>query len=332
MKSEFIESELELYVQRLLMHEFYSTGQVFRMEKISPFNEKLKGYDAKIIGVSSFYCQFKTSDFLTQGNAFKNRLKFCDAVGYPKIPFYSFGLRAPAAADTNRPQLWQHNVLHSLWKKNKNNVAYVAPMFHTRLELNLHEPIQGNPICCSCCIFADRFRCKELLYNERRQKLVSINNRKINCFLPSFHGLISIPPHESVNKFNHKYCYNTPSDISFHSEPEPVEGGRLFSDSLEQFIRESVNTQEHLPANKMQISEIQNLIGLDESEFDKALLKTFLRYGIRQTLGSDINSMSNMNSIDSFNELNWLHQRVVFASSLQAFFGITTLGLFEYEN
>ena len=333
MKSEFLESELELYVQRLLTHEFYSTGRSFRMRKISPYEEKLKGYDAEIIGMQSFYCQFKTSDFLTKGNTFNDRINLCREHGFPETPFYCFKLREPSSADKSNPKLWQHNVLHNLWLNNKNNTAYVAPLFHRRYELDLHEPMpfRHTNFCLNCgSVF--RFANQLSYYEQQLRKSTFINGQKLSFHLPSFYGLISIPPHTLVTELDHKYCYNSPADISFHSEPVHVANARLFSDSLEQFIIEGVNTEKRLPDNKMKTSEIQNLIGLGESELDKAFLETFLRYGIRQTLRSDVDSMSHVNSIDWFNDLNWLNQRVVFASSLQAFFGIATLGLFEYEN
>jgi len=150
MKSEFIESELELYVQRLLVHEFYASGNAYKMLKISPGKEKLLGYDAEIVGLTSFYCQFKTSDFLTKGPLYNRRIKFGTTKHWPQKPFHTFALRTPNdPADKKDPTKWQHNVLHTLWKQNPTSVAYVAPMFHTRLELDLHEPVVA-PTGCPC--------------------------------------------------------------------------------------------------------------------------------------------------------------------------------------
>lgn len=95
MKSEFLKSELELYVQRLLIYESYATGHQYKMLKISPIDERLKGYDAEIVGMTSFYCQFKTSNSLTQDSTYKKRQDFCATVGWPKAPFHSFALRVP---------------------------------------------------------------------------------------------------------------------------------------------------------------------------------------------------------------------------------------------
>jgi hypothetical protein len=58
------------------------------MLKISPSEERLKGYDAEIIGLTPFYCQFKTSDFVLQGPLYKKRGKFCESNKWPLSSFY----------------------------------------------------------------------------------------------------------------------------------------------------------------------------------------------------------------------------------------------------
>lgn len=320
MKSDFLESELELYVQRLLIHESYSNGNQYKMLKISPNDERLKGYDAEIIGLTSFYCQFKTSDFLTKGPLHKKRLAFCSTAGWPKASFYSFALRVPNdAADKKNPKAWQHNVLNCLWKNNPSGVAYVAPMFHTRTELDLHEPLARHG-CCWC-------------EPDRCRTSISIQTVEVNgyeeCRLPFFDGLISIPPHSPVSDLKHSYCFTSAVDITFHSDPEKVQGGNTLGEALRSFVVEAIeNDGQRISDEKMGLLEVRRLIGLDDS--DSEFLESFLGYGL-MTAGVS-NQGIRSGATDYFeNEATWLQQRIAFASALKAYFGISTLGLLKIE-
>lgn len=326
MKSEFLESELELYVQRLLIHESYATGNKYKMLKISPSEERLKGYDAEIVGMTSFYCQFKTSDLLTKGALYKKRQDFCETNGFPKSPFYSFALRVPAdTADKMNPKVWQHNVLHSLWKHNSSGAAYVAPMFHTRSELDLYEPSGARG-----CWFRDNE------YGEYNSRLwgggisiqeVGVNGRE-RCRLPFFDGLISIPPHAPVTDLKHSYCYTSHSDITFHSEPENVDGNMLI-EALRSFVLESMgNEGRKISDERLSFSAIKRMISVEE--IDSEFLESFLAFGLVRA-GVSGNVFGNSAASYFEEEATWLEQRIAFAAALKAYFDITTLGLMKIK-
>ncbi len=326
MKSEFLESELELYVQRLLIHESYSTGNRYKMLKISPNDERLKGYDAKIIGMTPFYCQFKTSDFLTKGNLYDRRQKFCKMTGWPKSSFYTFSLRVPnAPEDKKKPNMWQHNVLHSLWKSNPSAVAYVAPMFHTRTELDLHEPLNAW----GCCFLDSQYSRRR---DGHRNSGILIQAGSVNghdrCRLPFFDGLISIPPHVAVQDLKHSYCFNSPSDVSFHSEPEQIENASTFDERLHYFVFESIKGEAQKVSDlRMTLSDVRNLIAIEEKEAD--FLESFLAFGLVQAGAS--NHSFRLGAATYFeSEASWLQQRIAFSAALNAYFGISTLGLMKF--
>lgn len=64
-----------------------ATGHQYKMLKISPNEERLKGYDAEIVGMTSFYRQFKTSDLLSKGALYKKRCRiFAPLLAGPRPP------------------------------------------------------------------------------------------------------------------------------------------------------------------------------------------------------------------------------------------------------
>lgn len=319
MKSEFLESELELYVQRLLVHEFYSTGNRYRLLKISPSEERLKGYDAKVVGLTPFYCQFKTSDFLRQGGLYKSRSAFCSSKKWPISPFYSFALRVPNDSnDRENPNAWQHNVLHSLWRINPSAVGYVAPAFHTRIEMDLLEPFPFH----GCCLLRDHhFHRSNISIRE-----VAVNGHE-GCRLPFFDGLISIPPHVPVKNLKHSYAFTSHRDITFHSDPELVDGGKPFGEALEQFVRSSLEGDGQVGQNKVELDDVKSMLG--DLGRDEDFLNSFLAFGLLRT---GLNTQEGgAIATTSWHEINWLQQRVALSASLQAYFGISTLGLLKIE-
>jgi len=326
MKSEFLESELELYVQRLLIHEFYSTGNKYKMLKISPNVERLKGYDAEIVGMTSFYCQFKTSDLLTKGGLYDKRQDFCKKLGWPKATFYSFALRIPNDADDKKnPEMWQHSVLHSLWKLNRSGVAYVAPVFHTRTGLDLHEPLDTR----RC-----RFRDHEFggRHGRRGSSEILIQVAGVNgyerCRLPFFDGLISIPPHVPVKELKHSYCFTSPSDISFHSESEEVSGNSL-DEALRLFVVDAAqNEGQSISDARLTLSYIKEMIGIADQDDD--FLESFLAFGLVRA-GVSNQRLRQGAAMHFEKEVPWLQQRIAFAAALSAYFGISTLGLLKIK-
>jgi hypothetical protein len=318
MKSEFLESELELYVQRLLIHEFYSTNNRYRMLKISPSEERLKGYDAKIVGLTPFYCQFKTSDFLRRGDLYKRRSTFCKSMKWPISPFYSFALRVPNdPSDKKNPAVWQHNVLHRLWKSDRASVAYVAPVFHTKTEMDLLEPLSSY----GCCILHDHhFHRSSISIRE-----VAVNGYE-RCRLPVFEGLISMPPHVPVKDLKHSYSFTSHRDITFHSEPELVEGGRTFGDTLREFVLSSMDRGEDSGLQSLMADNVRNMLGEIGDNADS--LNSFLRYGLSR---AGIDFQAQPDAARTFDELTPVQRHVALAASLKAYFGITTLGLLKVE-
>jgi len=325
LKSEFLESELELYVQRLLIHESYATGHQYKMLKISPSEERLKGYDAEIVGMTSFYCQFKTSDLLTKGAMFKKRQEFCATVGWPKTPFYTFALRVPNDPDDKKKlDLWQHNVLHSLWQSNKSGVAYVAPMFHTRAEMDLHEP-NAYRGCCLCHLHYSR--CSAGYAASGVTIGAGIVNRHMRCRLPIFDGLVSIPPHAPVKDLKHSYCFTSQADVSFHSDPQRVSAS-TFNESLQGFVRAVFGAEKLAISDaRMTLSEVQKLIGIDQ---DEKFLEIFLGYGLNRA--GVTRQVAQQSAVQFFEEdTTWLQQRIAFSAALYAYFGISTIALFKIE-
>lgn len=319
MKSEFLESELELYVQRLLVHEFYSTGSRYRMLKISPSEERLKAYDAEIIGLTPFYCQFKTSDFVRQGGLYNSRNALCKSMNWPTSPFYAFALRVPNdSSDKKNPKVWQHNILHALWKTNPSAVAYAAPAYHTRTAMDLLE----LPPYFGCCLLNERH------YHRSNISIrdVAVNGRE-RCRLPFFDGLISIPPHVPVKDLKHNYAFTSHRDITFHSDPEPVEGGKPFGETLEQFVREALDRERQVGQNKVELDVVRSMLG--ELGKDTEFLSTFLAFGLFQA-GTNIQEIRGETST-YWQDVGWLEQHIALAASLHAYFGIATLGLIQVE-
>lgn len=324
MKSEFLESELELYVQRLLIHESYATGNKYRMLKISPSEERLKGYDAQIVGLTPFYCQFKTSDLMTGVKGIcKKRFDFCKTKGWPVSPFYAFSLRKPHKdEDKNSPDRWQHNILHNLWRENKTGVAYVAPLFHTRLELDLHEPPMRRSCCCCRLLGCGCDDTVSSIYID----VASINGRQ-RCRLPFFDGLISIPPYVPVKDLKHHYAFTSHRDITFHSDPELVEDGKPLGKTLEHFVSSSLEREEQVGQNKIGLDDVRSMLG--DLGQDTEFLTSFLAFGLIQ---AGVNGLEIGAKTDTYwQEVGWLEQHIALAASLQAYFGISTLGLLKVE-
>lgn len=317
MRSEFLESELELYVQRLLVHEYYCTGNQYKMLKISPSEERLKGYDAKITGLTTFYCQFKTSDFIKQGGLYNSRCNFNKSNGWPDQPFYAFSLRVPNnPGDKADPAAWQHNILHSLWNANSTSVTYVAPLFHTRLHLDLHEPFFAG-----CALHHKCFPQSKIATRD-----VKVNN-VIRCKLPFFDGLVSIPPHIAVNNLKHSYAFTSHQDITFHSDPEQVEGGKPFGNMLADFVRTSIERDTIAGTQKMSVDIIKQMLG--DAGTNENFLIPFINYGLSQ---AGINtSQITRNILESFENIDFIRQHIVLSASLHAYFGITMLGLLRFE-
>lgn len=326
MISEFLESELELYVQRLLIHEFYTNGNEYKMLKISPNKERLKGYDAEIVGLTSFYCQFKTSEYLIRGPLYQERQDLYATLGWPMQPFYKFRLREPNnAEDKKNSKFWQHNVLHSMWKHNPSGVAYVAPIFHTRMELDLQEPFGTW----SGCLYDDRFGG---IHRQHGSSAIAIQVASVNgeniCRVPFFDGLISIPPHASVTHLKHNYCFTSSSDITFHSEPERVNGQTLFQ-ALKSFVLEATaNDGQKVSAKRMKVSEIKELIGIGDQ--DPNFLESFLNFGLSRSGVSNERFAGNVSAYFE-NDATWLQQRIAFSAALSAYFGISTLALLKIK-
>ena len=323
MKSAFLESELELYVQRLLIHESYATGHQYKMLKISPNEERLKGYDAEIIGMTSFYCQFKTSDLCSKGALYNKRQDFCATVSWPKTPFYSFALRVPNDSDDKkRPERWQHNVLHSLWRLNQSGVAYVAPLFHTRTEMALHEPNVHR----GCCLCNPRYSgCGAGATASSVTIEAGMVNGHMRCRLPIFDGLVSIPPHVPVKDLKHSYCFTSQADVSFHSDPEEVRASS-FNVSLQGFVREAFAKQGGAITDaRMTLSGVRNLIGTGQED---SFLEAFLGFGLSR---AGVSRQATQQSAARFfeEEAPWLQQRIAFAAALNAYFGISTIGLLK---
>lgn len=320
MRSKFLESELELYVQRLLVHESYKTGYRYRMLKISPSEERLKGYDAKITGISPFYCQFKTSDFLRQGPLFERRKAFLKLKGWPCVPFYSFALRVPNdSGDKKNSAMWQHNILHKQWSVNSSAVAYVAPAFHTRSELELHEPSIERNHCC-------------LMQNHTSDSSISIQTVNVNgndqCRIPFFDGLISIPPHVPVKKLSHHYCFTNHRDVTFHSDAEMPEGSKPFGAALRDFLISTVKRGDAAWTQKISIEAIRNMLG--EMGENNDFLNYFISFGLFQA-GIAIQEMGS-DASEYFGHMDFIQQQIAFSASLNAYFGISTIALLKFED
>lgn len=309
MLPDFIESELELFVQRILMHEFYTIGSEYQLLKISPGSEKFLGYDAKIVSLTPFYCQFKTSSYLSSGKRFIKRATFCARNKWPVGPVYVFGLRPPSdKALSGKPAAWQHNILHSLWKSLPHAVAYVAPTFHTRLGMQAFEPRPNH----HCCV------CKPSLGYPRSHidiDWVSVNGR-VRARLPRFHGLVSIPPHLDVKSLSHSFFYTNHKDVTFHSKASKVEGSMTFGDYLFNNVRLALDKNaREIVQDRLSIDRVSEITGLEREEVIHVL-----------NYGSSLLERESLEPED-FNNLTPLNQQRALAYGLEAFFGITTFGI-----
>jgi hypothetical protein len=313
MLPEFLESEIELFVQRILMHEFYTSSSEYHIIKVSPGSEKSLGYDAKIVGLTPFYCQFKTSSYLSSGKRFKKREAFCVDKKWPLRPAYAFGLRPPSdKALSSKPAAWQHNILHSLWKSSPHAVAYVAPTFHTRLGMQAFEPRPTHHHC--FCAH----------YHSAHRSHIDINWVSVNDYvrarLPAFQGLVSIPPHVPVKSLSHTYFYTSHMDVTLHSEASEVKGSMQFGDYIVNNVRRALDVDRRpIVQEIISVDRITTMTGLDQDDVIRVL-----NYG-----SSLLEKISE--EPGDFDNLTPLNQQRALAYGLEAFFGISTFVIAEIE-
>lgn len=312
MKPEFIESELELFVQRILTHELYTLGTEYQLLKVSPNAEKHLGYDAKIIGLTPFYCQFKTSHYVSSGSNYNKRERFCRKSGWPVRAGYTFELRRPSdkslLAD---PSAWQHNILHSLWESNPSAVAYVAPTFHTRLAMHAMEP-RPAPLHCPLIPLPP-------LQSHTDVNTVSVNGRD-RARLPTFMGLVSIPPHTEVKSLKHFYFYSNHRDVTFHSDPTKVDGAATFGefllDNVQRTLKDDSAPEQH---GELTVNKIAEMTGLRPELANHAL-----NYG-KSLIGRLPDNRL------GFDGLSRIDKQIVFSYALETFFGIATFAVAKHE-
>jgi hypothetical protein len=213
--------------------------------------------------------------------------------------------------------MWQHNVLHTLWKYNQTAVPYVAPLFHTRTHMDL---LESSPYYRYCPLQEPR---------DFHRSKISIGNVSVNahetCRIPFFDGLISIPPHKPVKALKHNYAFTSHRDITFHSTPELVEGGKLFGETLRQFVSSSMRPDGPPKQDKVELTYIRDILGnLGE---DSDFLNAFLAFGLSQ-IGVDYRENPTQ---EKWRDVEWLQQRVALSASLKAYFGISTIGLLKVK-
>lgn len=331
MKSEFLESDLELYVQRILTHELYLSGQHHEMIKISPAREAKEGYDAEIKYISPLFLQFKTSDWLTSRSAItkpREALLQKHGINLPSYECYSFSLRKPSAALKNTASAWQHNVLHNLWLKNKGCVAYVAPLFHKRTELHA---IEISPM--SICALIAR---QDSLIKPKMTRIIG-PGLPVDHLEVYLEGLISIPPHCAVTEIEHSYCFTHESDVTFHSEPYYLgQAPAMFKDFVANFITKNIvqDSQKNIfsadkePNADDFFGELRNIKFNDDDSNNLDIYTSVMTYGLVRNRLMQYQSEEKSLNVDSiFKELSWLQKLRVICTSLEGFFGITTFGL-----
>ncbi|MBO0943684.1 hypothetical protein J1N44_18700 [Acidovorax temperans] len=143
--------------------------------------------------------------------------------------------------------------------------------------------------------------------------------------MPIFEGLVSIPPHAPVKDLKHSYCFTSQADVSFHSDPEAVRAAS-FNESLQGFVREAFANQESAITDaRMTLSGVRELIGVDQED---SFLEAFLAFGLSR---AGVSRQDTQQSASMFFEEKtaWLQQRIAFAAALNAYFGISTIGLLK---
>jgi hypothetical protein len=209
--------------------------------------------------------------------------------------------------------------LHKKWSVNPSGVAYVAPAFHTRLELDLMEPSSGV----KHCFWMNHH------YSDSTISIQTVNvNGHDRCRIPLFDGLISIPPHSPVKKLNHNYGFTSHRDITFHSEAELVEGGKPFGAALRDFVELSVERRDDALTQRNSLEAIRKMLGTPGVDDD--FLNQFISFGLFQS--GIATPQTSSGSLEFFGQVNFIQQQVALSASLYAYFGISTLALLEFED
>jgi hypothetical protein len=126
----------------------------------------------------------------------------------------------------------------------------------------------------------------------------------------------------------HSYCFTSPSDISFHSEPEKVIGKTL-GEALQSFVLESAGSEgQRISDARLSLSGIKEMLGILDQDGD--FLESFLAFGLVRAGVSNQNFRQGAETHFE-KEVTWLQQRIAFAAALSAYFGISTLGLVKVE-
>jgi len=219
MRNTFIEEEF-IGALNSILGSYYPNYKL-RLDRISSWDEKGLGYDGKVTIVKPLYIQFKRSQYydINYNGRLRKKRNQCKI---DSSTFYSFKLHRNTDAKTNKNVHKQHNLLFELLK-NSEEAFYLAPLFHTKYELdqfNFHRQSELP---------------REFIYEFYDRgvgRTIIKKENEVNQLI--FDNTIGIKPHKIVNdKKYHLYSFDKEFRTTFHSEPELVEEGIFrFSDFL----------------------------------------------------------------------------------------------------
>ncbi|HEX7813996.1 hypothetical protein [Dyella sp.] len=209
---EFIEAAYQTLIEFDLRRSFYNAGQRFEIHTYAGKQENALGYDLEALALVPLFLQLKVADLYPTFSksplqAARRKLRIADAPGC-----YAF----PLHPDKKSARYKQHNLLAAL-HSNGNYSRYVAPLFHTKSDLERYK-----------------YSFREPFWGPSAAGLWDAGWYYWRDYL-SFDHSISIVPHRQVadpTTVSHHYTYSLKKHVCFHSEPERAEDGKSFVESV----------------------------------------------------------------------------------------------------
>lgn len=209
MSQPFIEEDF-ISALNAVLRQFFPTHRL-RIDRISSWDEKGLGYDGTVTILKPIYIQFKRSEFYPANYRGVLRTKR-NSLGLTASTFYSLKLHRDNSTRRGSLIHKQHNLLYAL--SQTQEAFYLAPLFHTKSELSdFNFSVHTN--------LPTAFEYE--YYDTHRRRIIHRTNR-INELI--FADTIGIRPHKKVSDTkHHKYTFDKKFKVTFHSEPELLDGG-----------------------------------------------------------------------------------------------------------
>lgn len=237
--SEFSEAQYQSFIESCFINDFRG-NQEFDIHYFSGVDERFRGYDIRVDTYIPIFLQMKRSDFYIHNSTNTDMQNRRNVLNYTDNPgAYYFHLHV----DSETNEYMQHNLLVDL-SNDFNYVRYIAPSF---INYNLLMKL--------------KYKVDSVYSNIRIESELNFGGR-ISSWRDHLHfpHSILIKPHArqtKVNRIHHKYFFNRQREISFHSEPEPIENGENLQEMIIKINNEFLNKENR---NQISLEKIFNII------------------------------------------------------------------------